>query len=151
MMTHLPASRLSVIAVVLLLAGAASSQSPSSDEVPWLQGVSLDRLEATRLRPLFTPARQPATVSETVAAPEPVAATDVEIVPDAPPELKLVGIISTADSQQALLQDAASGQIHRLKDGEKFQNWSLSIVDSRTVAFEQSGRSRDYKMFMPLQ
>lgn len=150
-MTRLPGSRLSVIAVALLLAGTASSQSPSSDEDPWLRGVSLDRLEATRLRPLFTPARQPSTVSETVDTPAPVAATNVEIVPDAPPELKLVGIISTADSQQALLQDAASGQIHRLKDGEKFQNWNLSIVDSRTVAFEQSGRSRDYKMFLPLQ
>lgn len=150
-MTVLSDSRLSVLIAVLFFAGPASSQSPSPDEVPWLQGATLDRLEATRLHPLFTPTRQPPVVDETVDTPAPVVAADVETVPDAPPELKLVGIISTTDSRQALLQDAASGQIHRLKDGEKYRNWNLSIVDSRTVAFEQSGRRQDYKMFLPIQ
>lgn len=150
-MTLLSDSRVSALMAVLLFAEPASSQSPSPDEVHWLQGATLDRLEATRLHPLFTPTRQPPVVDETVDTPAPVAAADVETVPDAPPELKLVGIISTTDSRQALLQDTASGQIHRLKDGEKYRNWNLSIVDSRTVAFEQSGRRQDYKMFLPIQ
>ncbi|KOF12409.1 hypothetical protein AC244_34485 [Ensifer adhaerens] len=147
-MTALSDARLSVLIAVVLFAGPASSQSPSPDEAPW---ATLDKLEATRLHPLFTPTRRPPVVDEAVDTPAPVAAADVETVPDAPPQLKLVGIISTTDSRQALLQDAASGQIHRLKDGEKYRNWNLSIVDSRTVAFEQSGRRQDYKMFLPIQ
>jgi len=67
------------------------------------------------------------------------------------PEIRLVGIVSTGGSHQALLQDPASGEIHRLKSGDKLQNWVVSIVDNRTVKLEQNGQEQNYRMFAPTQ
>ncbi|EPE95150.1 hypothetical protein [Rhizobium grahamii] len=135
---------------LLAMAGAALPQSEPSAPAPWLSGVSLEKLEATRLHPLFSPSRQPPVPDEPVVVAAPVVASVSEASTSAP-EVKLVGIISIGGNHQALLQDPASGQIHRLKSGDRLQNWVVSIVDNRTVKLEQDGRRQDYRMFAPSQ
>ncbi|MBB3544219.1 hypothetical protein [Rhizobium sp. BK661] len=150
-MTGLKRSGIVTGVALVAMAGAALSQSePSAPATPWLSGVTLDKLEATRLHPLFSPSRQPPVADEPVVDVAPVIASVSETSPSAP-EIKLVGIISISGNRQALLQDPASGQIHRLKDGDRLQNWVVSIVDNRTVKLEQNGQRQDYRMFAPTQ
>ncbi|MBB3396514.1 hypothetical protein [Rhizobium sp. BK068] len=136
--------------IVLAMVQAALSQSEPDTAAPWLSGVTLDKLEATRLHPLFSPLRQPPVIDEPVVETAPVVASISE-ASASPPEMKLVGIISASGKRQALLQDPASGQIHRLKSGDRLQNWVVSIVDNRTVQLEKNGQHQDYRMFAPTQ
>ena len=135
---------------ILSITSIALSQTETEQPAPWLSGVTLEKLQTTRLHPLFSPSRQPPVVEAPVAQPAPAVASMSEASPVLP-EIRLVGIVSTGGSHQALLQDPASGQIHRLKSGDKLQNWVVSIVDNRTVKLEQNGQEQNYRMFAPTQ
>ncbi len=148
-MTARAISTVLAMATMLAVAGTALPQSAPDMPAPWLSGVTLEKLEATRLHPLFSPLRQPPVAD--VPAVEAAPVVTAQETSSSPPQVKLVGIILTSGSRLALLQDPASGQIARLKSGDKLQNWVVSIVDNRTVKLEQNGQRQDYRMFAPSQ
>ena len=146
---------LSRLAGCLFLAGLgiaspAQAQGPADEPRAGLNPLSaldLESLAATRTLPLFTPTRSAPIVEpiipeavlvepEIVAAPEPV-----------PPALRLVGLVMTDSEQMALLADPATGLVHRLRAGDSYDGWTLTIVDGRTVAFSNDGREHLLTMF----
>jgi hypothetical protein len=114
-----------------------------------LSGLQLDSLSATRSLPLFTPSRTPPVVAPP-AEPEEVAAAPQEPPPAVeaqPPPLQLIGIILTDADQTALLRNTSTGETLRLASGDRFEDWTMKIVDARSIVFQSGDRVQDMKMF----
>ena len=135
----------------LALAGPAQAQDPPGSPgaaVNPVAALDLESLAATRALPLFTPTRT-APVVEPPFVPEPIAVEpEVFVAPEpVPPALQLVGLVMSESEQVALLADQATGMVHRLRPGESYDGWVLTIVDGRTVAFSNDGREHLLTMF----
>jgi general secretion pathway protein N len=117
-----------------------------------LADLDLESLTATRQLPLFTPSRS-APVVETSVEPEPepvVSEPEAPVeTPSEPPPLRLIGVVMTASEQVAILSNEGTGEVQRLRPGETYESWTLRIVDTRTVAFENGDQSHTFKMFEP--
>lgn len=112
-----------------------------------LSGLDMEALSATRTLPLFTPSRTAPVVPEPIAEVEPEPAP-VEPEPEQPPPpLQLVGIVLTASAQTALLRDPSSNEVHRIRPGEDYEGWKLSILDASSVEFRSGERVEGLKMF----
>jgi hypothetical protein len=144
-----------IIACTLLAAVAtgfpAQAQSPEGESeaasLNPLSALDLESLGATRTMPLFTPTRSPPAVQEPVAEPVFVEPQIVVAPEPVPPALRLVGLVVTDSEQMALLADPATGMVHRLRAGDSYEGWILTIVDGRTVAFSNEGREHLLTMF----
>ena len=114
-----------------------------------LSALDLDSLTATRELPLFTPSRTPPAVveAEPESEPEPVEAEIVEETDPEPPPLELIGIVVTDAEQVVLLLDQSTGEVQRIRPGDDFQGWTVSIIDSRTVELVSEGSSQTLTMF----
>ena len=115
-----------------------------------ISALDLDTLTATRELPLFTPSRTPPVVMETEPEPEPEPVVEAEIVEETdpePPPLELIGIVVTEAEQVVLLLDQSTGEVQRIRPGDDFQGWTVSIIDSRTVELESEGSSQTLTMF----
>ena len=115
-----------------------------------LSTLDLESLTATRELPLFTPSRTPPTVMEEPPEPEPEPVVEPEIVEETdpePPTAELIGIVVTEAEQVVLLMDQTSGEVQRIRPGEDFEGWTVSIIDSRTVELESDGNFQTLTMF----
>jgi general secretion pathway protein N len=112
-------------------------------------GLKLENLAATRDLPLFTPSRTPPVVFEPQPDPEPEP-TEPEIAmePDPePPPLELIGIVVTGAEQVVLLMDQSSGEVQRVRPGEDYAGWTVTVLDSRSVELESDGHFQTLTMF----
>ena len=113
-----------------------------------LSALDLDSLTATRELPLFTPSRTPAVVeAEPDFEPEPAFEAELEETDPEPPPLELIGIVVTDAEQVVLLLDQSNGEVQRIRPGDDFQGWTVSIIDSRTVELQSEGSSQTLTMF----
>src|SRR5687767_6594255 len=122
---------------------------PSPANANPISALDLDSLTATRELPLFTPSRTPPAVVDAEPEFEPEPAFEEEIVetdPE-PPPLELIGIVVTEAEQVVLLLDQSTGEVQRIRPGDDFQGWTVSIIDSRTVELESEGSSQTLTMF----
>lgn len=132
-------------------AAEPSAAAPSTSPNP-LAGLDLENLKATRELPLFTPSRTAPVVEATIEpqpepeTPEPEAPVET---PSEPPPLRLIGVVMTGSEQVAILSNEGTGEVQRLRPGETYEDWTLQIVDTRTVAFENGDQSHTFKMFEP--
>lgn len=133
--------RLSLISMLaVLMAGYAVAQDGTA--LPRLEGVALDDLTATWTKPLFSPDRQPpvpevqeeADTADTVVPEPPIEAGA------APPEVTLVGVVIAGSETLAVLRDS-DGRMHRLRSGEGFEGWTMTVVDSLSISLD-NGESR---------
>ena len=126
-----PASQPSLAAPTARAVGAALDNP--------LTAIPLDRLQATRDRPLFSPSRRtpppPVVASAAVAAPPPPPAPPKPSRPD----LSLVGtVVGTSDSIGVFI-DSATKAVVRLHTGEGHDGWILSAISDRKATLANDG------------
>jgi general secretion pathway protein N len=111
-------------------AATVPMQPPSTGNPLWAK--PLNRLTATRERPLFAPTRRPPAVA---AAPQPVVAPPPPPKPVEPekPQLSLLGTVAGGREKIGLFVDSATKSVVRLKAGEIHKGWTLRDVNPREV------------------
>ncbi|MCG5234867.1 hypothetical protein [Xanthobacter oligotrophicus] len=102
-----------------------------------LWSLPLERLEATRARPLFSPSRRPPATAE--APPPPPPAAPMAAAP-ARPRVTLIGTVVGLGDAYGIFLDPASNAVLRLRTGESFEGWVLRSVSVRD-ALLQNGRN----------
>ncbi|MDI4659050.1 general secretion pathway protein GspN [Xanthobacter autotrophicus] len=102
-----------------------------------LWSLPLDRLDATRARPIFSPTRRPPTAIE---APPPAAPTAPVPVAPARPRVTLIGTLVGQSDAYGIFLDPASNAVLRLRTGETHEGWVLRSVSVRD-ALLQNGRN----------
>jgi general secretion pathway protein N len=124
-------------AVLLLLLVEALSWAPGlGREARAADGRDLAHLEATRLRPLFSPTRRPPPVVAVVAAPAPLAPA---AVPAPPPAVQLTGVI-IGDKRMAIVRRAADPRPINIEVGSTIDGWTVSAISSREIELRQERR-----------
>jgi len=137
--------QISVIVAAALVCGAVvraqKRLAPDAVANPLMRW-SLDRLPATRERPLFAPTRRPP--PETVA----VGSVDPPPAPPAPPlTLSLFGIVRDTDGASALVRAQTSDKVQRLRVGDKLQGWEVARIEERQLVLELEDRSTTFTLF----
>jgi hypothetical protein len=107
-----------------------------------LAAPSLDRLSATRERPLFTPSRRAAP-----PPPPPVASTAPVESAAAPPRITLVGVVISVQGPRAVVNNTALNKIVRVRIGDEIDGWIVRPLDERLLVLWREGRSTSYKLF----
>ncbi|MFG1286880.1 hypothetical protein [Xanthobacter versatilis] len=108
-----------------------------------LWSLPLERLEATRVRPIFSPSRRPPAAVE--VPPPPAPAAPVAAAP-ARPRVTLIGTVVGLGDAYGIFLDPVSNAVVRLRTGESFEGWALRSVSVRD-ALMQNGRN---SVVMPL-
>jgi hypothetical protein len=100
---------------------------------------SLDRLSATRERPLFSPSRRPP-----VAPPAPVAAA---LPPPPPPQLTLFGIVMDAEDARAIVKMEPANEIRRVRIGDDIGGWKVAQIQQRHLVLSLDSRIATFTLF----
>jgi len=123
-------------------AHAAALDAPLADSTAPgnpLWTIPLNRLTATRERPLFAPSRRPpaqalpAVIANVPPPPPPVA--ELEQL-----GLRLLGTIAGRDGGIAICLNLATSEVVRVRTGESFAGWNLRAVRGREATFEKASR-----------
>jgi general secretion pathway protein N len=99
---------------------------------------SLDRLSATRERPLFSPNRRPPPPPAVIVATRPP--------PAPPPNVTVLGIIMDADEARAIVQTGGS-EVRRVRIGDDIGGWKVVQIDQRLLVLSLDNRSASFTMF----
>jgi general secretion pathway protein N len=122
-------------------ADTADLQSGTVLENP-LASRSLDRLSATRDRPLFAPSRRPPPPPPSAAVVESIAAA-----PTPPPSVVLLGIVTEANVARALVRAGASGNVVRARLGDEIGGWRVTQIEPRRLVLSNDDRSVSFSLF----
>jgi hypothetical protein len=125
--------------VAVRAADVASNEAPAPLDNP-LAAHTLDRLSATRERPLFSPTRRP---------PPPPPVTRVEPPPPAPPppppNVVLIGVVMDSEETRAVVR--ATDKILRLQIGDDVGGWKVAQIDSRKLVLSLDDRFATFLLF----
>ena len=110
----------------------AASTEETAPELPSYSLPPLSDFAALSERPLFSRTRRPTLEDE--AAPVPVAQGGLEVV--------LTGVIIAGEKRVALIVPKNAAKPVRLAEGERFQGWTLSEVETEGVIFRQGTRAQ---------
>jgi hypothetical protein len=101
---------------------------------------SLDRLSATRERPLFSPSRRaPAPPAPPPPRPPPP--------PPEPPNLTLVGIVMDAEEARAIVQSGSKNEVRRVRVGDDIGGWKVAQIENRRLVLKLDSRQATFSMF----
>jgi hypothetical protein len=103
---------------------------------------SLDRLSATRERPLFSPSRRapaPPPPPPPIIRPPPP--------PPEPPNVTLVGIIKDAEEARAIVQSGPKNEVRRVRIGDDIGGWKVAQIESRRLVLKLDSRLATFSMF----
>jgi general secretion pathway protein N len=107
-----------------------------------LQAQSLDRLSATRDRPLFSPTRRP------VPPPPPPVARAPEVVPPPPPpNVTVVGIVLDGDGARAIVRSGMGTKSERVQIGDDIGGWKVSQIEGRRLVLSLGERLATFTLF----
>ena len=98
-----------------------------------LAAYSLDRLSATRERPLFSPNRRPPAAPPAPTAP--------------PPKLILFGIVMGADDARAVVGVGTADKTRRVSIGDDIGGWKVTQIEERQLVLSLDDRSATYTLF----
>ena len=102
----------------------------------------LDRLSATRERPLFSPTRRSLPPPPVVAAaPEPPPP------PAPPPNVALFGIVMDGDEARAVVRAGPAEKIRRVGIGDDIGGWKVAQIEDRRLVLALDGRIATFMMF----
>jgi len=139
--------RFGMVVVLLSLCCILSSTQPARVQTASpaavanpLAAPSLNRLSATRERPLFTPSRR-------AAPPPPVASAAPAESAASPPQIALLGVIIAVEGPRAVINDMASNKIVRVRIGDEIDGWKVRQIDERLLVLWRDGRSASFKLF----
>src|SRR5262245_25079648 len=120
-------------------AQAQAPATPTAGLASPLAVHSLDRLSATRERPLFSPSRRaPAPPPPIVRPPPP---------PPEPPNVTLVGIVMDADEARAIVQSGPTNEVRRVRIGDEIGGWKVAQIESRRLVLKLDSRLATFSMF----
>ena len=144
-MMHLRRSR--AMALLLLLTSAALAEDapdhpPKSELTNPLSSWSLDRLSATRERPLFAPSRRPPP-----PPPPPPVARRIEAPPPPPPNVVLLGIVTEEDGARAMVRADGSSKVVRARLGDEIGGWKVTLIEPRRLTLTSDDRSVSFALF----
>jgi hypothetical protein len=141
--------RSAVSAIVLLsciVSGATCALAQPSDQTAGtlanpLEAQPLDRLSATRERPLFSPTRRP------IPPPPPPSpeAAPVAVVPQ-PPNVQLFGIVVDDEGARAIVRSGAE-KVDRVQIGDDIGGWKVSQIEGRRLVLSLDGRFATFTLF----
>jgi hypothetical protein len=115
--------------------GGAAPPSP-------LAAQPLDRLSATRERPLFSPTRRPPPPPPpVVVAPEPPPP------PPPPPDVALFGIVMDGDEARAVVRAGPAAKIMQVRVGDDIGGWKVAQIDGRRLILSLDDRIATFLMF----
>jgi hypothetical protein len=121
-------------------AQAASTAPAASAPASPLAALSLDRLSATRDRPLFSPTRRP--------PPPPPPVTVLPKAPPAPPNVTLLGTVMDAEDARAIVQTGGSAnEVRRVRIGDDIDGWKVTQIEQRLLVLSHDNRSASFTMF----
>jgi general secretion pathway protein N len=136
-----PPSRALLAIVVAMIALNASQHAIARDSTT----LSLDRLTATRDKPLFSPTRQkPPAVVAPAATPISLQATEAK---EAPPKYTLVGLIVGIDAVTVLLRDPNTDELVSVQSGDRVGSWQVVVTSAYSVQLSNGQRKLDLEMF----
>jgi hypothetical protein len=99
---------------------------------------SLDRLSATRERPLFSPNRRPPPPPPVIVATRPP--------PAPPPNVTVLGIVMDAEEARAIVQTGGS-EVRRVRIGDDIGGWKVVQIEQRLLVLSLDNRSASFTMF----
>jgi general secretion pathway protein N len=105
-----------------------------------LEAQPLDRLSATRERPLFSPTRRP-----TPPPPLPSEAAPIAVVPQ-PPNVQLFGIVMDDEGARAIVR-AGTEKVDRVQIGDDIGGWKVSQIEGRRLILSLDGRFATFTLF----
>ncbi len=118
------------------------SQVPTAPTVALVSPLAanpLDRLSATRDRPLFSPSRRP-------PPPPPVAIVSPP-PPLEPPNVTLFGVVMDAAEARAIVQAGPQNQIRRVRIGDDIGGWKVTQIEGRRLVLSLDSRMATFTMF----
>jgi general secretion pathway protein N len=107
-----------------------------------LQVQSLDRLSATRDRPLFSPSRRPVP-----PPPPPVERVPEAAPPPPPPNVTVLGIVVDGEGARAMVRSGMKMKVERVQIGDDIGGWKVSEIEGRRLALVLDGRSAIFTLF----
>jgi general secretion pathway protein N len=118
------------------------SQSTTVLENP-LASMSLDRMSASRDRPLFATSRRPPPpppppVTIAAAPPPP---------PPLPPNVSLIGIVVEADEARAVVRVPPKNDVIRVHIGEAIGGWRVTQIEGRKLVLSLNDQSVTFTLF----
>jgi hypothetical protein len=129
-----------VVGEIPLALGQPPEQPTATIANP-LEAQPLDRLSATRDRPLFSPTRRPTPPPP----PPPPEQPPVAVVPQ-PPNLTLVGIVLDDDGARALIRSSAT-KADRVQIGDDIGGWKVAQIEGRRMVLSLDGRLATFTLF----
>jgi hypothetical protein len=146
-----PIILLSCVGVMLWRSGStAADANPQDFLAPVLATgnpiavLSLDRLSATRDRPLFSATRRPpSALISRLAASDPVPL----VLPVSPPTLVLVGVVTEANGGFALVRTPNQAGTHRIRVGDQIDGWRVAQIAPRRLFLARQDRSAAFTLF----
>jgi general secretion pathway protein N len=142
-------SRASILLVCALIAGDAAvapAEAQTKDQsqltapalISPLAEYSVDRLSATRERPLFSPNRRPPPPPAVIVATRPP--------PAPPPNVTLLGIVMDAEDARAIVQTGGS-EVRRVRIGDDIGGWKVVQIEQRLLVLSLDNRFARFTMF----
>lgn len=128
------------LALLVLLPGAAAAQDEPPGLLNPLAAIARDSLKSSVERPLFEPSRRPpAVAAPLLAAPPPPRV-------EAPPMLRLIGVVEGEGSLSAIVQRLDGNRTETLRSGDRVDGWSVEVMPG-ALRVQNGGRAFDYLMF----
>ena len=112
------------------LTGNSAPSVPTLPPEPRFTMPGLEEFDAILARPLFTRSRRP--IRGSVAATSVAASQTLGLM--------LLGVSISSTEKFALVVPDAGGSAFRLREGEDYQGWDLSQIQSNNVLFRQGAR-----------
>ena len=121
---------------------AHAPTAPTAGLASPLAAHPLDRLSATRERPLFSPSRRPP-----APPPAPVVSPSPAPPPPPPPNVTLVGIVMDAEEARAIVQAGPQNEIRRVRIGDDIGGWKVAHIEGRQLVLLLGSRMATFTMF----
>ena len=115
------------------------AHAPTTSPASPLAAYPLDRLSATRERPLFSPSRRPP-----APPPAPIIAA---APPPPPPKLILFGIVMDADEARAVVGVGTADKTRRVRIGDDIGGWKVTQIEERQLVLSLDDRSATFTLF----
>lgn len=117
--------------------------------LPWL---SLDKLSATRDRPLFAPdRRKPAPPPVVAVAPDPSQMVQRPPPPPPPAQYELTGIIVSSGETIVVLLDQTTSESIAVHPGESVGPWTVQLNPNDTVTLKDGEKEIKLEMYAEQQ
>jgi hypothetical protein len=108
--------------------------------------ISLDRLSATRDRPLFSPSRRPpapaALAVRAEQAPQPLPSSS-------PPGVALFGTVVGAQGARAFIATGTADRIIGVGPGDDVSGWTVTAITQRNLVLSRAEQSATFTLFSP--